>query len=542
MAEDTDEMEKQENLEKEEAEAKEKLNDYWDKIDEVKQNVRKYYKQVKDLERNQKITGRSIVASGRHSIFYFPVFCSNSLTINEAHAIAKMYERVYADFVQNAISQRNRIVKQTDFEDLKFLKQYHTNIINENGYPLDRIFGSEALDKTEQMIYNSCYNLLETCNGFMISYQSDEIPDEDYIAEHKRNVSESLTGLSYIKEDPDTTPGNAMGKIAAANVKSKTDGLLIQAETYYQKGKADLDKNHPIGSKMPENASKFLDIDVITVMDQYEKNSEIINWILEKSPEQMKLVNSLYYNTQGELCLLKNGKEQKAKDKTIQFVQTVFNNKQSLEKFQTINRCINSLQTHYKNLKADDFTAIKNDYDVISAYIPKREDFMKELNHSFELNTKITENESNLSTITTQITTLNSQTIDNTDLEKAEQELKKTLETYENNVDWTNTHLTDNNNNKIDSTAQVISTLQTYKDNRDQCQNKLNKAIDDLSKMDPSTSPADYATKENDIENFRNQLNEAENKYNGFNNQVRTELTIKNDASLAVKAQLDQAS
>lgn len=216
MAEDIDEIEKQEKLEKEEAEAKEKLNDYWDKIDEVKQNVRKYYKQVKDLERNQKITGRSIVASGRHSIFYFPVFCSNSLTINEAHAIAKMYERVYADFVQNAISQRNRIVKQTDFEDLKFLKQYHTNIINESGYPLDRIFGSEALDKTEQMIYNSCYNLLETCNGFMISYQSDEIPDEDYIAEHKRNISESLTGLSYIKEADDNSSSDSIGKMAVA--------------------------------------------------------------------------------------------------------------------------------------------------------------------------------------------------------------------------------------------------------------------------------------------------------------------------------------
>lgn len=167
----------------------------------IKGDLQTVNKTINNFSKQHITTTKSIIKRTKDSIFYFPVYCSKSLTINEAHALAKMLERVYADFVQNALYQ-HRIIEEDDFNDLKFLKKVHTNVIDEGTKCLDRLLGCEALDETEQMIYNSCYNLLKTHNGYMEIVESDSMfKDRYFVAEHERCLAEPLKGLYYLSED-----------------------------------------------------------------------------------------------------------------------------------------------------------------------------------------------------------------------------------------------------------------------------------------------------------------------------------------------------
>lgn len=172
-----------------------------EKLSDPKSDMTKWNKSLDDFNKDHITSTKSIIKRTKDSIFYFPVYCSKSLTINEAHALAKMLERVYADFVQNAI-YNERLVDAEDLKGMKFLKNIHTNIIDENTKCLDHLLGSEPLDLTEQMIYNSCYNILKTHNGYVRFVESDEMfKDRYFVAEHSRLIEDPLKGLYYLSED-----------------------------------------------------------------------------------------------------------------------------------------------------------------------------------------------------------------------------------------------------------------------------------------------------------------------------------------------------
>ena len=179
--------------------------------DDVQKNVDAYnkgkdfigstHKEVNSFVGQNVIDGFSIIHRSKNSIFYFPVYCSKSLTVNEAHAIAKMFERVYADFVQNAISQQKRIIDADEINSLKFLNKFHTNLIDESANTLNRYFGSEPLDRLDEIIYSSCHNILETYDGYMVSYGCKENTSTDYVSEHENNLHEFFQGLNYLQEE-----------------------------------------------------------------------------------------------------------------------------------------------------------------------------------------------------------------------------------------------------------------------------------------------------------------------------------------------------
>lgn len=179
--------------------------------DDVQKNVDAYakgkdfigstHKEVNSFIGKNVIDGFTVIHRSKNSIFYFPVYCSKSLTVNEAHAIAKMFERVYADFVQNAISQQKRIIDADEIDALKFLNKFHTNLIDESANTLNRYFGSEPLDRLDEIIYSSCHNILETYDGYMVSYGCKDNISTDYVSEHENNLHEFFQGLNYLQEE-----------------------------------------------------------------------------------------------------------------------------------------------------------------------------------------------------------------------------------------------------------------------------------------------------------------------------------------------------
>ena len=67
-----------------------------------------------------RVDNRSIIARAKNSVLQFPCYVTQSLPVNAAQIISKTFERVYASFVQTAISQR-KIIDESEANDLLFL-------------------------------------------------------------------------------------------------------------------------------------------------------------------------------------------------------------------------------------------------------------------------------------------------------------------------------------------------------------------------------------------------------------------------------------
>lgn len=164
-------------------------------------------KQVKKL----KINNKSIIKRTKESIFYFPVYISSSIRINEAHVVAKLYERVYADFVQNVISQPdNQFVDYSELEDMRFLKKFHVNAESAqqtyDAVASGRKFVKDVLGKplsfTEETINRSCYHACKINDRVMVEFMCIAPSGKTYdmIAEHERMMQEPLSGFSFLQE------------------------------------------------------------------------------------------------------------------------------------------------------------------------------------------------------------------------------------------------------------------------------------------------------------------------------------------------------
>lgn len=171
------------------------------------EEIKEIDKQVKKL----KINNKSIIKRTKESIFYFPVYISSSIRINEAHVVAKLYERVYADFVQNVISQPdNQFVDYSELEDMRFLKKFHVNAESAqqtyDAVASGRKFVRDVLGKplsfTEETINRSCYHAHKINDRVMVEFMCIAPSGKTYdmIAEHERMMQEPLSGFSFLQE------------------------------------------------------------------------------------------------------------------------------------------------------------------------------------------------------------------------------------------------------------------------------------------------------------------------------------------------------
>ena len=172
------------------------LQNVHDNLDGVNKAADQAYKDLKDL----KIDLRSIVTRGKYAIFYFPVYISEKLTIEEAHAISKLYERVYADFVQNVLSQNNTVEYEDLIDDMRFLRKYHTNI-NESKEVVEKYFGDKPMDFTEKCILSSLCKVGKYFGNknVMVEYFPGENSNMFY-QEHMQMIQEPLKGFSWLTE------------------------------------------------------------------------------------------------------------------------------------------------------------------------------------------------------------------------------------------------------------------------------------------------------------------------------------------------------
>lgn len=194
------------------------------------------FKDVDKKVKQLKINNKSIIKRSKDSIFYFPVYISSSIRINEAHVVAKLYERVYADFVQNVISQpENQLIDYTELEDMRFLKKFHVNAESTqvaydsiaNGRKFLRDTLGKPLDFTEETINHSCYYAHRVNENVIVEFRCIAPSGKvyDMIAEHERMMQEPLSGFTFLQEAPTSVPNK--------NTKMTSDDVVIYLD---QKG------------------------------------------------------------------------------------------------------------------------------------------------------------------------------------------------------------------------------------------------------------------------------------------------------------------
>lgn len=154
---------------------------------------------LKSYERTlktQKVSTRSIIARARNSVLQFPVYASMSLRVNEAHTISKLFERVYASFVQAVISQ-NPIMNEEEANDLLFLKKFHTNLSECADIFFNEYY--QPIDEFDRMLKESAYNVIEI-SPTMTMYFCCSAKHPLINLENSRLCNEPLSGFYYLSE------------------------------------------------------------------------------------------------------------------------------------------------------------------------------------------------------------------------------------------------------------------------------------------------------------------------------------------------------
>lgn len=155
---------------------------------------------------------RSIIARARNSVLQFPIYVPQHIRANEAHIIAKMFERVYTTLVQTVLSQ-NPIMDEEEANNLVFLKKFHTNLKEAADVLVNKYY--EPIDEIDAMMCESVFfeqKLTENCT---VRFSVVPCTDKDIIMENARLINEPLTGLAYLSEaadDKDKKSGPPAGK------------------------------------------------------------------------------------------------------------------------------------------------------------------------------------------------------------------------------------------------------------------------------------------------------------------------------------------
>lgn len=145
---------------------------------------------------------RSIIARARNSVLQFPIYVPQHIRANEAHIIAKMFERVYTTLVQTVLSQ-NPIMDEEEANNLVFLKKFHTNLKEAADVLVNKYY--EPIDDIDAMMCESVFfeqKLTENCT---VRFSVVPCTDKDIIMENARLMNEPLTGLVYLREADDNS-------------------------------------------------------------------------------------------------------------------------------------------------------------------------------------------------------------------------------------------------------------------------------------------------------------------------------------------------
>ena len=140
---------------------------------------------------------RSIIARARNSVLQFPIYVTQTLRVNEAQIISKLFERVYTSLVQTVLSQ-NPIINEEEANNLVFLKRFHTNIKEAADIFTNKYY--QPIDDMDQMMAESIFHTQKISENCVVEFRVVPTTDQDIILENARLMNEPLSGFMYLRE------------------------------------------------------------------------------------------------------------------------------------------------------------------------------------------------------------------------------------------------------------------------------------------------------------------------------------------------------
>ena len=140
----------------------------------------------------------SIVARARKSVLQFPIYITQTLPVNEAHIIGKLFERVYASLVQTVMSQ-HPYISEEEANDLVFLKQFHTNLKESTDLVFNEFY--TPIDTIDEILQESVFYSEQLSPSMLVEFRKLTNLNEDLVKENARLLHEPLTGFTYLQED-----------------------------------------------------------------------------------------------------------------------------------------------------------------------------------------------------------------------------------------------------------------------------------------------------------------------------------------------------
>lgn len=144
---------------------------------------------------------RSIIARARNSVLQFPIYVTQTLRVNEAQIISKLFERVYTSLVQTVLSQ-NPIINEEEANNLVFLKRFHTNIKEAADIFTNKYY--QPIDDMDHMMTESIFHTQKISENCVVEFRVVPTTDQDIILENARLMNEPLSGFMYLREAGET--------------------------------------------------------------------------------------------------------------------------------------------------------------------------------------------------------------------------------------------------------------------------------------------------------------------------------------------------
>ena len=158
-----------------------------------------------------RVDTRSIIARARNSVLQFPIYVTQTLRVNEAQIISKLFERVYTTLVQTVLSH-NQILDEEEANDLVFLKRFHTNLKEAADVLTNQYY--KPIDELDQMMYESIFYTQKLTENCTVSFSVVPCTDKDLILENTRLMNEPLTGFIYLRESDTKTSKGSSGYVS----------------------------------------------------------------------------------------------------------------------------------------------------------------------------------------------------------------------------------------------------------------------------------------------------------------------------------------
>lgn len=268
------------------------------------EGIKKVGDTLKDIDdkviKPNRVDNRSIVARAKNSVLQFPIYIAQTIRVNEAHIIAKMFERVYTTLVQTVLSQ-NQYIDEDEANNLVFLKKFHSNIKEAADVLVDEYYNKyfEAIDEIDQIMSDSIFYTQKLTENCTVEFRWTPYRDENLIMENARMLNEPLSGLIYLKEadasDDEEKVREASAKDVpvtekeleemAANEKGITheelELLKKSSEDIRKEAKAEYGHGSGSSNKTAEDIAKDM-------MDKKEELKELLNEGVEELKEKIK--------------------------------------------------------------------------------------------------------------------------------------------------------------------------------------------------------------------------------------------------------------